>query len=78
MPYKECFKHQDGDLCLVMAYCEGGDLFHYIKQLRCVVFQPLLATWCWYGMCGCVPGLDILRRRGATRSTTSSSYGLWW
>jgi serine/threonine protein kinase len=34
VPYKEFFKADDGDLCLVMAYCEGGDLFRYIKQLR--------------------------------------------
>ncbi|GLC45389.1 Serine/threonine-protein kinase Nek11 [Pleodorina starrii] len=34
VPYKEFFKHPDGDLCLVMAYCEGGDLFHYIRDLR--------------------------------------------
>lgn len=34
VPYKEFFKHSDGDLCLVMAYCEGGDLFRYVKQLR--------------------------------------------
>ncbi|EFJ45687.1 NimA-related protein kinase 8, partial [Volvox carteri f. nagariensis] len=34
VPYKEFFKHTDGDLCLVMAYCEGGDLFRYIRDLR--------------------------------------------
>lgn len=34
VPYKEFFKHPDGDLCLVMAYCEGGDLFKYIRDLR--------------------------------------------
>eukprot|EP00798_Chlamydomonas_sp_ICE-L_P012432 gene12432-15631_t len=34
VPYREFFKHPDGDLCLVMAYCEGGDLFKYIKQLK--------------------------------------------
>jgi hypothetical protein len=30
------FKHPDGDLCLVMAFCEGGDLFRYIRDLRWV------------------------------------------
>ncbi|GLI64356.1 hypothetical protein VaNZ11_007596, partial [Volvox africanus] len=34
VPYKEFFKHPDGDLCLVMAYCEGGDLFRFIRDLR--------------------------------------------
>jgi len=34
VPYKEFFKHADGDLCLVMAYCEGGDMFRYVKSLR--------------------------------------------
>ena len=35
VPYKEFFNH-DGDLCLVMAHCEGGDLFHYIRGKRLV------------------------------------------
>ena len=34
VPYKEFFKAADGDLCLVMAFCEGGDLFKYIRELR--------------------------------------------
>lgn len=34
VPYREFFKHKDGDVCLVMAYCEGGDLFQYIKGLK--------------------------------------------
>ena len=33
VPYKEFFNH-DGNLCLVMAHCEGGDLFQYIRQKR--------------------------------------------
>ncbi|KAG1658695.1 hypothetical protein FOA52_013635 [Chlamydomonas sp. UWO 241] len=33
VPYKEFFK--DGsDLCLVMAHCEGGDLYRHVKALR--------------------------------------------
>ena len=35
VPYKEFFK-DDGDLCLVMAHCEGGDLYHYVRQKRSV------------------------------------------
>ena len=34
VPYKEFFKAEDGDLCLVMAYCEGGDLFKHVKALK--------------------------------------------
>ncbi|GFR51826.1 hypothetical protein Agub_g14289, partial [Astrephomene gubernaculifera] len=34
VPYKEFFKHTDGDVCLVMALCEGGDLLRYIRELR--------------------------------------------
>ncbi|KAJ9513732.1 hypothetical protein QJQ45_015488, partial [Haematococcus lacustris] len=34
VPYREFFRHPDGELCLVMAYCEGGDLYQYIKHLR--------------------------------------------
>ena len=33
VPYKEFFNHEDS-LCLVMAHCEGGDLFQYIRQKR--------------------------------------------
>ena len=33
LPMQEFFNHE-GDLCLVMAYCDGGDLFNYIKNLK--------------------------------------------
>ncbi|GAX79942.1 hypothetical protein CEUSTIGMA_g7382.t1 [Chlamydomonas eustigma] len=33
VPYKEFFNHE-GDLCLIMAHCEGGDLFQHIKRKR--------------------------------------------
>ncbi|GIL83647.1 hypothetical protein Vretimale_10444 [Volvox reticuliferus] len=48
VPYKEFFKHPDGDLCLVMAYCEGGDLFRYIRDLRKhgkTVPEPQIWQW---------------------------------
>ncbi|KAG2440790.1 hypothetical protein HXX76_003646 [Chlamydomonas incerta] len=48
VPYKEFFKHTDGDLCLVMAFCEGGDLFKHIRQLRDkgqTVPEP--QVWAW-------------------------------
>ncbi|KAG2442043.1 hypothetical protein HYH02_009835 [Chlamydomonas schloesseri] len=48
VPYKEFFKHTDGDLCLVMAFCEGGDLFKYIRELRDqgkTVPEP--QVWAW-------------------------------
>lgn len=35
-PAQEFFKF-DGDLCLVMAHCEGGDLFAHAKALRWVL-----------------------------------------
>lgn len=33
VPYREFF-HYEGDLCLVMAHCEGGDLYAHVKALR--------------------------------------------
>jgi serine/threonine protein kinase len=33
VPYKEFF-HSGGDLCLVMALCEGGDLYQHTKPVR--------------------------------------------
>eukprot|EP00798_Chlamydomonas_sp_ICE-L_P031329 gene31329-6476_t len=33
VPYREFFTHPDGDMCLVMAHCEGGDLHKHIKRL---------------------------------------------
>ncbi|GFH08235.1 NimA-related protein kinase 8 [Haematococcus lacustris] len=44
VPYREFFKHPDGELCLVMAYCEGGDLYQYIKHLRDVKTQNVMLS----------------------------------
>ncbi|KAG1660669.1 hypothetical protein FOA52_006830 [Chlamydomonas sp. UWO 241] len=33
VPYKEFF-HFDGELCLVMAHCEGGDVYSHVKAVR--------------------------------------------
>ena len=33
VPYREFF-HFEGDLCLVMAFAEGGDLYAHVKALR--------------------------------------------
>ena len=44
---QEFFKF-DGDLCLVMAHCEGGDLFAHAKALRWVL-QASCSTACVEG-----------------------------
>ena len=47
VPYKEFF-HSGGDLCLVMALCEGGDLYQATKPVR--KGGPLVAEdkiWEW-------------------------------
>jgi len=35
VPYKECYwDEEEMDLCMVMDYCEGGDLYHYVQSRR--------------------------------------------
>ena len=43
--YQDSFDNEDGNLMIVMAYCEGGDLCRYLRQKENSLEEQNLVEW---------------------------------